>query len=553
MYILSQVYSVLIPRLDLVAMATSEKHGVKKDGKLKKSLDKNKSLATQSSHKPEKGKNMDKQKKDKKAHKENEKQPMARKPEKEKANTKVGKEKKEKLQKEKEKLQKEKEEKSQKKKEERLRKEKEEKLQKEKEEKLQKEKLRKEKEKLQKEKEEKLQKEKEEKLQKEKEEQLQKEKEEKLQKEKEEKLQKENEEKLQKEKEEKLQKEKQKQLGDEKLQKVNQEDRFDAASATTTAAPVSPKALSFDVGSPTSSASSAFSGCSFSFENLSQWNVEAEKAGMSLFEYMEDMSRQHLEQMADMHMKEVAGEVDASKGEKRSLADEDAKDAKKLKPDEKEEVEEQPAMEDGSDAETASTSEEPTSEADGSAGESQDEEELSGEDECMEEAEEESEDAEALVDGLMEEEPTEKPKAKELAESETKLAIIAATDHTATPKDFSNANSVTHKAEWDKFNRQALDRKKFPIGLAGHFVSNKLDLFQSWLTCQQSWQDLEIHLERKAEKRVTATKQREGKKAREIYKLYSKTKADDLMRRLRERGLYHFDPDFPKDEEDRAA
>ena len=43
------------------------------------------------------------------------------------------------------------------------------------------------------------------------------------------------------------------------------------------------------------------------------------------------------------------------------------------------------------------------------------------------------------------------------------------------------------KSDWDKFSRQCLDRKRFPISLAAHYQRDKLDLFRSWLSANEDW------------------------------------------------------------------
>ena len=55
---------------------------------------------------------------------------------------------------------------------------------------------------------------------------------------------------------------------------------------------------------------------------------------------------------------------------------------------------------------------------------------------------------------------------------------------------------------------------------------------------------------KKGESKNTSTRQRQGTKARDIYKAYPKAKADALIQKLRDRGLWYFDPGFPADEED---
>ena len=50
----------------------------------------------------------------------------------------------------------------------------------------------------------------------------------------------------------------------------------------------------------------------------------------------------------------------------------------------------------------------------------------------------------------------------------------------------AQANSVTHKKEWDTFSRQLNDRKKLPVQLAEYVNTRKLDLFQIWLENNQN-------------------------------------------------------------------
>lgn len=61
---------------------------------------------------------------------------------------------------------------------------------------------------------------------------------------------------------------------------------------------------------------------------------------------------------------------------------------------------------------------------------------------------------------------------------------------------------------------------------------------------------VEVVFQRKAQTKATSTKARSGTKARDIHKAYPKEKAESLIKRLRERNLWYFDPDFPNDEED---
>jgi hypothetical protein len=61
---------------------------------------------------------------------------------------------------------------------------------------------------------------------------------------------------------------------------------------------------------------------------------------------------------------------------------------------------------------------------------------------------------------------------------------------------------------------------------------------------------VELTIQRKAEKVTTNRKQRSGMKARDIHQKYPKDKADQLIKSLRLKGLWYWDPDFENDEED---
>lgn len=57
-------------------------------------------------------------------------------------------------------------------------------------------------------------------------------------------------------------------------------------------------------------------------------------------------------------------------------------------------------------------------------------------------------------------------------------------------------------------------------------------------------------MKRRAEKVSLNRKERAGMKARDIYQKYPKAKAEKLISNLKSKGLWYFDPDFDKDEED---
>lgn len=78
----------------------------------------------------------------------------------------------------------------------------------------------------------------------------------------------------------------------------------------------------------------------------------------------------------------------------------------------------------------------------------------------------------------------------------------------------------SHKAQWDKFSRQCLDRKQFPIALASHVLKNKNDVFVAWLEAGGDWSKVEMTFQRKASDIREVTRSRGGMKKREILKNY---------------------------------
>lgn len=59
-----------------------------------------------------------------------------------------------------------------------------------------------------------------------------------------------------------------------------------------------------------------------------------------------------------------------------------------------------------------------------------------------------------------------------------------------------------------------------------------------------------LHIERKAQTVNRVGSGREGTKLRDLEAKYPKDKAQKLAALLKSRGLWHWDPDFPNDEED---
>ena len=262
--------------------------------------------------------------------------------------------------------------------------------------------------------------------------------------------------------------------------------------------------------------------------------------------------------------KKTAKEEEDEKRKKKEDEEETAKQEKekKRKVEEKEEAkeEEEDEKKGGDDEEETvedSSSSAETSEDGGSeASEEEEEEEGSGSSEEEDEHEDEDEvekDLTMLLDDaadgsekedVKKKEEESKPKGKEENKDELKQAVEKGEEQ------FKHANSVTHKAEYDKFSRQCLDRKKFPVSLAPHYMKDKLDVFRAWLQASEQWDAVEVIYERRAERRSKSKKSRAALKARDLYHKYPKEKADGLMRKLKEKGMWYYDPDFDGDEEE---
>ncbi|CAE7632499.1 unnamed protein product, partial [Symbiodinium sp. CCMP2592] len=97
-------------------------------------------------------------------------------------------------------------------------------------------------------------------------------------------------------------------------------------------------------------------------------------------------------------------------------------------------------------------------------------------------------------------------KAMVLAEQTTQQGVVALCD----------ANSKTHKNEWNQFSRQCLDKKKCTTSMAAHVERNKLDMFRRWLECGGDWEK----------------------------------KANKLIAKLLAKKMFEEDEDFPGDEDE---
>ena len=161
-----------------------------------------------------------------------------------------------------------------------------------------------------------------------------------------------------------------------------------------------------------------------------------------------------------------------------------------------------------------------------------------------EEEAEESEEEEGSGDDAKDEKTGSQPKVtsagKQLAE---------ATD--ATKKDAKMLkNSKTNKREWDKFTREATNKRTFPTSLCGAYRRSKVCLFNTWLENDMSWEATEIAVERSQETKNLCRNQMEGVQAKELKSRYGEEKAGKIMAVRRAQGLYYPDDSFGDDPEE---
>ncbi|CAK9058346.1 30S ribosomal protein S6 [Durusdinium trenchii] len=119
-----------------------------------------------------------------------------------------------------------------------------------------------------------------------------------------------------------------------------------------------------------------------------------------------------------------------------------------------------------------------------------------------------------------------------------------------TTKGKGVRNSETHKKEWDKFAREAQNKKTFPVSLMPAFRKNKNDLFGIWLDNGMSWERTEIAVVREQESKNLARSEMVGVQAKDIRAKLGNEKADQVIEARKAAGLYYLDDDFPTDPEE---
>ncbi|CAK9031959.1 30S ribosomal protein S6, partial [Durusdinium trenchii] len=227
--------------------------------------------------------------------------------------------------------------------------------------------------------------------------------------------------------------------------------------------------------------------------------------------------------------------------------------------------------EDGSQQDEESENEETKPHEDEGEGEDEDEDEedaCEGEGEGEGEAKEEDDDAEANESGEddaeEEEEEEEEEEDGEEAEEEGEHeeeegdedekttpchALVPVTKSTSMASE-DLKNSTTHKKEWDKFCREALNRAKFPQELSEYYAAKKTELFNIWMDTGMSWQSCKLHVERDITQRNRTTKGWQAVQGKILRQQYSEEKFKNLIGRRKAAGLFYEDEDFPGDDDE---
>ena len=245
-----------------------------------------------------------------------------------------------------------------------------------------------------------------------------------------------------------------------------------------------------------------------SLDTLSDVEKEAEKAkakGISLADHMEATSAKALEE----HMQNLV----------KAQGDEDdkAEESEESEEDEQQSEDEMSGLESDEDDDKEAEHEEKVKAL-----------QILGpcpEDKSEDENEDESEESKDSSDSDSSSESESEDGATGGTGKEAEMqALVAVSQEAETAGKKGLANSTTNKADWDKFSRQCLDKKKFPVELATHFLKDKVCLFNEWLSCGGDWSKVALVYERKVEDKRKFKKQRKGMKGRDIIAAYGETR-----------------------------
>ena len=129
-----------------------------------------------------------------------------------------------------------------------------------------------------------------------------------------------------------------------------------------------------------------------------------------------------------------------------------------------------------------------------------------------------------------------------------KKELVDAAVATASAAQGTQRNSVTHKAEWDRFDRQ-LKSGEFPVSLAPMVKKrkDKVGLFNVWLDSDMNWDRTEFQVERFQSKESLSRSQWTAIQAKDLKEKLGQEKFDLLFQKRLETGLTYPNEDFPGD------
>ncbi|CAK9008792.1 unnamed protein product [Durusdinium trenchii] len=108
-------------------------------------------------------------------------------------------------------------------------------------------------------------------------------------------------------------------------------------------------------------------------------------------------------------------------------------------------------------------------------------------------------------------------------------------------------NSTTHKAQWDKFCREALSRSKFPAELSEYYNTKKTELFNIWMDSGMNWSSCKLAVDRQVSQRNVASKGWHAVQGKTLRQQYTSEKFEKLIQERQKQGLWYEDDLFPGD------
>lgn len=106
---------------------------------------------------------------------------------------------------------------------------------------------------------------------------------------------------------------------------------------------------------------------------------------------------------------------------------------------------------------------------------------------------------------------------------------------------------MSHKKEWDSFNRAIKSRKNFPVDLSSYVAKSKLCMFNAWLDAGRDWDQCRLIMERTHSNSDENLSGWIAKSGKDLVKEFGEEKGKQLMDKRYQSGLYYNSEDFPED------